>query len=98
MTKRKFYKSTVVVEILSEYKPTPWYCLEDIEEDINAGSCVDIKSYTHEKVTPEEILKLLKKSCADASHLNLTPEGDDLVKVDYDTYVDGEEENYSTEE
>ncbi len=78
MTKRKFYKTIIVVEVLSEdpYSPDT---LEGIARDIMTGDCVgDWDAETSEEVDGPAMVQLLYESGSEPGFFQLDDEGNDI--------------------
>jgi hypothetical protein len=78
MTSRTFYKTTFVVEILSE-KPLPESMdLKDaLEEAENGGYSGDVKSQVEVQVNGQDMAKLLIGQRSDPAFFQLTDDGED---------------------
>lgn len=79
ISKRKFYKTVIIVEILSEkpnYEPVSLHSLSD---DISTGDCSG--SWTVKKQTVlngKQMAKALEKQGSDPEFFNLTEKGEDI--------------------
>ena len=75
--KRKFYRTIVRVEVLSEepYNPP---CLEQVAFDITDGNCSgEFKWGESEEISPKKMVKLLQKQGTALSFFRLTDKGED---------------------
>jgi hypothetical protein len=79
MTKRKFYRTVIQIEILSE---EPYECdaLEDVTYDITEGHCSgELKDVVrNEEKTGKEMAALLVAQRSDPEFFQLTEDGEDL--------------------
>lgn len=77
-SQRKFYRTIIQVEVLSE-EPYEITDLEDIAYDVDQGDCSGItKIVSTETVGGPEITKLLEAQGSDPEFFQLTPEGEDI--------------------
>lgn len=79
MSTRKFFKTVVEVEVLSEDEPAQFDTLSDLYYHITEGHC----SGTHEVKSSEEVsakvmAKLLKKQGSDPEFFRLSEDGEEL--------------------
>ena len=79
MTKRKFYRTTIQIEILSE-EPYTSVSLEDINYDITDGHCSgELKDVVrNEEKSGKEMAALLMAQRSDPEFFQLTEDGEDL--------------------
>jgi hypothetical protein len=76
---RKFYKTIITVEILSEDVPPEWDDLEDIYYLIGQGDCSGMITSDHTfQVDASTIAKALLEQNTDPSFFNLTETGEDI--------------------
>jgi hypothetical protein len=79
-SKRKFYRTTITVTVLSENGPvdqgTP---LEDISAEIDSGSCVgQVKIAKTEKLTGLQMARATHRLSSDPEFFQLDENGNDL--------------------
>ena len=79
MTKRKFYRTVVEIEILSE-EPIAFESLGEINHAITEGDCSGSWNplSSNEVVDGKTIVKLLKKQGSDPGFFRLDERGNDL--------------------
>lgn len=78
MTERKFYKTVIQVEVLSE-EPLEYDTLEDIHEAITTGDCSGIHTVAdHKEINGAECAELLKMHNSEPAFFNLDDYGNDL--------------------
>lgn len=78
-SKRKFYRTVIKVEILSEEKYPDGSSLEGIAYDIGDGDCVGRISTTvdNQPVPPDKMVKLLNEFGSEPGFFQLNPDGSD---------------------
>jgi hypothetical protein len=78
MTKRKFYRTIVKVEVLSEDEVSPAITLERLGQEIVDGDWSgEITIGESVKVDGKKMAALLEKQGSDPSFFRLTPTGED---------------------
>lgn len=76
-SKRKFYRTKLVVEVLSD-EPYTEDDLNYVNRDITDGDCSgEVTNLGSEEVDGPAMAKLLMSQASDPSFFNLTPEGED---------------------
>jgi hypothetical protein len=92
---KKFFKTIITIEVLSEYKYNNTNLLE-INYDIDSGDCsgkVEVTKY--EELTPEQMAKAALAQGSDPEFFGLTNEGlpidqDDIVTLERGESIPGE--------
>lgn len=88
MSKRKFYKTVIRVEVLSEWRYNPG-SLEQIARDIYDGDCSgrwDV--LTSEEVDAKEMAQLLMQQGSDPEFFRLSEKGEDIESnYSEDSYI-----------
>ena len=76
--KRQFYKTTIMVEVLSE-KPVDFENLSAVDLEITEGDCSGKWEVTKtEELTGEQAVKALLEQGSDPSFFRLTDKGEDI--------------------
>jgi hypothetical protein len=76
---RKFYKTTVVVTVLSENEPPEWDNLQDLHYLIDTGHHSGMVATTEEiEVSAKEMADLLMDQNSDTEFFGLDEDGNDL--------------------
>ena len=80
---RKFYKTRIVVEVLSEYplanEISSPRCLADLKHAVTDGDCSgDITKVEEEILTPLQAAQALLSQGSDPSFFQLTENGEDI--------------------
>ena len=84
MTNRKFYKTMIIVEVLSEERYSP-ESIEGIARDITEGDCVgDWDAETSEEVDGRRMADLLREVGSEPGFFQLDDEGNDIDGVEED--------------
>jgi len=79
---RRFYKTTFVVEILSEDLVPDEYDLKDCLEEAETGAYSgDVKSMESVEVSGPEMAKLLAEQRSDPGFFGLTNDGQDIEEI-----------------
>lgn len=77
-SKRKFYRTTITVTILSE-EPYQYDNLLMVHNDITNGDCSGVHDITNsEELTAKQAVKALQKQASDPEFFGLTEDGEDL--------------------
>lgn len=85
MGERKFYKTTFILEVLSEDVPPEWDNLNDIYYLISQGHCSGkIISDESKEITAKEVAEALIAQGSDPEFFRLTEDGMDLEDKDAD--------------
>jgi len=75
-SKRKFFKTIIQVEVLSEDEPYKFNYLNELYYDITDGHCSgDIEVISQEQLTPEEAAKALIAQRSDPDFFGLDKDG-----------------------
>lgn len=91
MTARKFYRTVISVEVLSE-EPVVFSDLDHVYEAISVGDCSGCwKVIATEEVDGATMAKLLIAQASDPEFFGLTDEGEDADEID--DYEDDSDEN-----
>ena len=79
---RKFYKTLITLEILSEYDPVPNdISLENLGYQITEGDWSGImKEYDYKEVTPQEMANYLSNQGSDPGFFGLDYVGNDVLE------------------
>jgi hypothetical protein len=78
MTKRKFYKTTLQVTILSE-EPFEWDDLSSVHHSVTSGDCSgDIEEIERITLNGKECASALIAQGSDPEFFQITEEGEDL--------------------
>ena len=78
MTKRKFYRTTFMITVLSKKKLPKDIDVEDLAYQVGDGPCVggDLKQTSPKKLDGKQAARLLSEMGSDASFFDLTSGGD----------------------
>jgi hypothetical protein len=90
-SKRKFYRSVITVEVLSE-EPVSFGTLEQVHEAITDGDCCGLieDEVQNEEIDAKMAADKLHEHGSEPGFFRLTDEGEDTDEID--------DENHSTEE
>lgn len=79
---RKFYRTLITLEVLSEYEPVPEdWSLEMIAYEItDGGASGQVKKHDHEELTPQGMAEFAIAQGSDPSFFGLDSKGNDVLE------------------
>lgn len=80
-SKRKFFKTTITIEVVSEDEPVDNWNLGAILEGMDEGDLSGRWTGAHERLTGKEAAKMLRDQASDPQFFQLNDDGSDMEEA-----------------